>query len=72
MNNYTRFLLASFSALLLAAGLSRAAEKIDPLSNSTTSHDLKLTEGDILAANSCQPCAACADDDGGGDFGGGE
>lgn len=53
MKQLTRLILASVSTLLFAAGLSRAAERIDPVSQGAD----KFSPTNLEApATGCNPC----------------
>jgi hypothetical protein len=46
MKNITRLTLASVSTLLLAAGFSRAAERLDPVSSLSAQHSSTIAPAD--------------------------
>lgn len=54
MNKLSRLFLACVSTLLLAAGLARAAERLDPLSNNSAS-----LVSPLLPDEPCSPCMSC-------------
>jgi len=64
MNSIKRLILGVFSTLLLAAGLARAADRLDPMS-----HSLRPSAGDVVVSDGPVPPCTLPCLDGGGDDG---
>jgi hypothetical protein len=58
MKKATRLVLATLSTLLLAAGFSRASEKIDPMT-AATSRDIVHDQASRTGCDLCLPCIFC-------------
>jgi hypothetical protein len=56
MKSINRIALGTLSSLLLSAGMTRAAQHLDPLSNSLGSTDKSLGSEN----GPCAPCVPCA------------
>jgi hypothetical protein len=61
MKTINRMALGTISSLLLSAGLAKAAQKLDPVSNSIVNCDFGSTSNEASSSNCTYPCFFLAD-----------